>query len=464
VNKRYNRQVEKHIVNQYEVLGKEAMNLPGDIADPKTLRGAYVKHFTDLYDDVYSREGHKIIRDSKLERVGTLFKGVTVGNTWKPDERKKLMIAALVGSYLAMRTDAHLEKYGTCGGGKMCLHFPKLFGDDNNEPYQQDEHLTQNYEGLVMGVLPSFTGGKTDRFHILSPCKTDLVVETHKADEGFCKCEELSLTNEVVYKLQRISCVFKEELRVAPINADGTCPKTYMWKGKEHEIDPKWDDWEIMFPCDVDEDQEECIYKEMHDDPCTDNKYDDGCLKDEYRNCYDKNGDNKCLKDELGECDSDGHCTSAFSAIGSGLNHYYPPVALSIHQDTFPAAVNLKENVNTGLLEPVTICRNSWASDFLGGASGGRDQPCVSVAYDVDSMRGYSKEGFGMNYCAENKAQFRDKLEKTCFWGGMAGAVVVSALSGGVTGTVIVPVAVGSASIACEKLAGQEGKWPHDQY
>jgi hypothetical protein len=417
VNKRYNRQVEKHIVNQYEVLGKEAMNLPGDIADPKTLRGAYVKHFTDLYDDVYSREGHKIIRDSKLERVGTLFKGVTVGNTWKPDERKKLMIAALVGSYLAMRTDAHLEKYGTCGG---------------------DEHLTQNYEGLVMGVLPSFTGGKTDRFHILSPCKTDLVVETHKADEGFCKCEELSLTNEVVYKLQRISCVFKEELRVAPINADG--------------------------PCDVDEDQEECIYKEMHDDPCTDNKYDDGCLKDEYRNCYDKNGDNKCLKDELGECDSDGHCTSAFSAIGSGLNHYYPPVALSIHQDTFPAAVNLKENVNTGLLEPVTICRNSWASDFLGGASGGRDQPCVSVAYDVDSMRGYSKEGFGMNYCAENKAQFRDKLEKTCFWGGMAGAVVVSALSGGVTGTVIVPVAVGSASIACEKLAGQEGKWPHDQY
>ena len=322
MNKRYNRQVEKHIVNQYEVLGKEAMNLPGDIADPNTLRGAYMKHFTDLYDDVYSREGHKIIRDSKLERVGTLFKGVTVGNTWKPDERKKLMIAALVGSYLAMRTDADLEKYGTCGGGKMCLHFPKLFGKDNNEPYQQDEHLTQNYEGLVMGVLPSFTGGEVDRFHIMSPCKTDLVVETHKADEGFCKCEELSLTNEVVYKLQRISCVFKDELRVAPIHADGTCPKTYTREGTEHEIDPKWYDWDIMFPCDVDEDQEECISKEMHDDPCTDDKYDDGCLKDEYRNCYGKDGDDALCLEDQGKCDSDGHCTSTYTALGIGLNHY----------------------------------------------------------------------------------------------------------------------------------------------
>ena len=56
-------------------------------------------------------------------------------------------------------------------------------------------------------------------------------------------------------------------------------------------------------------------------------------------------------------------------------------------------------------------------------------------------MRGYSKDGFGVNYCAENKADFKDKQEKTCFWGGIAGAVAVSAFSGGVTGTVIVPVA-----------------------
>ena len=124
--------------------------------------------------------------------------------------------------------------------------------------------------------------------------------------------------------------------------------------------------------------------------------------------------------------------------------------------------VNMKPHVNVDKSsEPVNICKNSWASEFFGDAVVSDNQPCVSVAYDIASMRGYSVEGFGVNYCAENKAQFRDKLEKTCFWGGMAGAVVVSALSGAVTGTVIVPVAI---SVACEKFTNMGGKWPHDQY
>jgi len=164
--------------------------------------------------------------------------------------------------------DAWADVYNANGRGtKEIMHFPSYFWDDNNKAYELGEAVMSDYKGLVMTKYPD---DKRDRFHIMLPCKTDLVVQAHAAAEGFCKCEELSLTNEVIYKLQRISCVFKDMFRVAPINADGTCPKTYTWEGTEHEIDPKWYDWNIMFPCDVDEDQEECIYRNTHDDPCTD--------------------------------------------------------------------------------------------------------------------------------------------------------------------------------------------------
>jgi hypothetical protein len=400
------------------------------------------------------------------------------------------MIAALVGSYLAMRTDAHLEKYGTCGGGKMCLHFPAIFGDDNNEPYQQDKHLTQNYEGLVMGVLPSFTGGKTDRFHILSPCKADLVVEAHKAGDGFCKCDEFYKHDrtEIVYKLQKVRCVSDQIVKkTVPINADGTCPETYILT-RADKIKMKSDELEETherqntFSCDIsgvayddiNEALEKCKYEFMHRDGCVDNPdtdYDD-CLYTLYRDCYcdptetfpvyegtDSEGDYYCDNDVSGglNCNSDG-------CIGRHNSHYTVP--FSMHQDTFAIPVNAKENVNTGVLEPVTVCTNSWSKDFLTQITGStrRDRPCIAVRYDVDSMRGYSKAGFGVNYCAENSATFIKGLEGTCFWGGMAGAVVVSAFSGGGTAAVIIPVAIGSAGTLCEKITQMKAKWPQNQY
>jgi hypothetical protein len=72
-----------------------------------------------------------------------------------------------------------------------------------------------------------------DRFHILSPCKADLVVEAHKADDGFCKCDEYKHDrNEIVYKLQKVRCVSDQIVkRTVPINADGTCPETYIRTG-----------------------------------------------------------------------------------------------------------------------------------------------------------------------------------------------------------------------------------------
>jgi hypothetical protein len=323
---------------------------------------------------------------------------------------------------------------------KMCLHFPMLFGKDNNEPYEQAEPLTQKYEGLVMGALPALGKDEVDRFHIMSPCKTDLVVEAHKAGDGFCKCEELYQTDKVYYKMQKFMCLAKEKVMAVPINDDGTCPDTYMYEGTEYHI--KIDDTDVYemgeFTCDADEDQEECISRNTHEDPCTNDIYGDGCLKVKYRNCYGSDDEDLCAGSTAG-CDSEGHCVGEYRVAQSLLN-FHPAIAASTHQDTFAVPVNMKPHVNVDKSsEPVTICKNSWGSEFLGD-SAGYNEPCVSVAYDVVSMRGYSKEGFGVNYCGENKAQFNDKLEKTCFWGGMAGAVVVSALSGGVTGTVIVPV------------------------
>jgi hypothetical protein len=348
------------------------------------------------------------------------------------------------------------------------MHFPSFFGEDNNKAYELGEAVMSDYKGLVM---TKYQDDKRDRFHIMSPCKADLVVEAHD-DDGFCKCEELYQTDKVYYKMQKFMCLAKEKVMAVPINADGTCPDTYMYEGTEYHI--KIDDTDVYemgsFTCDADEDQEECISRNTHDDPCTDDddEYGDGCLKVEYRNCYGSNGANKCAgtaADYPGDCDFEGHCVGVYSVLGSAATNIHPAIAASTHQDTFAVPVNMKPHVNVDKSsEPVTICKNSWGSAFLGRANSFDNRPCVSVAYDVVSMRGYSKEGFGVNYCGENKAQFNDKLEKTCFWGGMAGAVVVSALSGGVTGTVIVPVAIGSGSIACEKFANMNGKWPHDQH
>jgi hypothetical protein len=58
--------------------------------------------------------------------------------------------------------------------------------------------------------------------------------------------------------------------------------------------------------------------------------------------------------------------------------------------------------------------------------------------------------GYRPNFCFEDEDQCMDKVEGACFWGGIVGSVAVSALSGGVAGTVIVPVAIGSGSVVCE--------------
>jgi hypothetical protein len=418
----YNKKIDKHAVDIYEDIMKTA-KMPGvaGTGDKSKLAG----YFEDAWADVYNAEGRgtKEIMEGLGTRAETLVRGVSFGGTWKLDTRKKVMVAALVAAHIAMVTDANLEKYATCGSGTMCLHFPRYFGDDNNMAYELGEPVMSDYKGLVMTKYPD---DKRDRFHIMSPCKADLVVEAHD-DDGFCKCEELYEADKVYYKMQKFMCLAEEKVMAVPINADGTCPETYMYKGTEYEISVDTDVYEMgSFTCDADEDQEECIFRNTHDDPCTNDIYGDRCLKIEYRNCYGSDRAKKCAgtaADYSSDCDGEGHCVGVYS-VAQSLSNFHPAIAASTHQDTFAVPVNMKPHVNVDKSsETVNICKNSWASDFL-GKPGEFAEPCVSVAYDVVSMRGYSKEGFGVNYCGENKAQFNDKLEKTCFWGAWQGQLL----------------------------------------
>ena len=141
---------------------KTTNQLPGDVAAGTGARGAYVSHFQDAWADVYNAKGSgtKEIMTGLGTRAETLVRGVPFGKTWKLDKRKKIMVAALVASHIAMKTEADLEKYATCGSGTMCLHFPSFFGDDNNKAYELSDAIMSDYKGLVMAKYP---GDKTDR-------------------------------------------------------------------------------------------------------------------------------------------------------------------------------------------------------------------------------------------------------------------------------------------------------------
>ncbi|MFH1433174.1 MAG: hypothetical protein ABIG84_08230 [archaeon] len=121
----------------------------------------------------------------------------------------------------------------------------------------------------------------------------------------------------------------------------------------------------------------------------------------------------------------------------------------------------LEKNTIDGKSETINECTKSWMDSTFGTAT---KTSCITVNYDTASLAGYSVSGFGKNYCAENKANFADTVAAVCLWGGTAAAVGVTFLSGGTLGTVVLPVVIGSGSVACEKLVNMGSKWPNDQW
>ncbi|RLG15324.1 MAG: hypothetical protein DRN71_01660, partial [Candidatus Nanohalarchaeota archaeon] len=369
----YEKEIDDLAEEIYKDIVHTANQLPGDVAIPTTAKGRLIQYHKEAFDGFYNagsttQKTRELIDEIVFKRALPITKGITIGgsNTWSLDTRKALMMAAIAGAYIAMDTKANLQKYETCGSGGMCLHFPVFFGDDNNLDYGLGEevmkgHLEGGYDGLVMGRLP---GGKTDRLHLISPCKTDLVVEAHKKADGVCKCEEYYPGDKIYYKIRKRSCLVDNNgnrkydggtegyVYTLP---DGTCPifvdSTIVPGAKCTGIVTIIDDIVIPaeipdigpFECErspsesISDALERCTKEQVYDDA--------GVLKSAYR---EGGGDYKW---------------TSGAALAPGCR--VGDIGAIDNPDYLAEPLNVRTNENTGVQETITVCKNSWSLDFL---------------------------------------------------------------------------------------------------
>ena len=271
------------------------------------------------------------------------------------------------------------------------------------------------------------------------------------------KGQEWRRGDKVYFKVKRVSCPAYDVNRIrkrdaitldsAPINPDLTCPSTF--PGLE-DISTVIVDVEILhdkseyIECDPkDGDVYECA-EDFFYEPCKDGEEPDrpdkpGCLHDEYRNCFIS------LSSDSERC----------------IN---PDKFHNRYKNVMAVAVNGPPDTKDGDITPITTCRNSWWGDVVHSTEEKYKHPCITVDIDIDSLRGYSKDGFGYNFCGENKQQFTDKLENACFWGGVTGSTIALLCATSAAGAIVVPTVIDSAAIVCEHFLNEKSKWPHDQY
>lgn len=299
-----------------------------------------------------------------------------------------------------------------------------------------------------------------------------------------------------------------QTFKSVPINADATCPAEIEWTGGERPVEyktnnikthtgvmeeDKYEKGSWTFTCDVEgvpdadimEAVDKCAYDFMHKDGCEDsNPHDenDECLYDLYKECYIHASDplnalavvpavETCeegrnqMSDRALEIATDCQGEVCMGSPGKFGTAWFP-IIFSERQDTFAAPVNVRHNVDPNKPpQVITECTANWGTELMPDDS--QWHPCIVVRYDIDSMRAYSKDGFGPNYCTQNDGNWEDGLQMGCFWGGVVGSIVVTVVAGPgapLMGGVIVPMTVGGAGVACEKLLNMKNKWPHSQY
>ncbi len=494
----------------YKDLMRFVYDLPGDVADDTTARGAFVDMYSRNWKALYdSPDGSTEVMEELGDRGLLLAKGIT---GLPPDEafisitkRKALLGTTLGLTYLGMLNEFSTEKYGTCGTGTLCMHKPRLLGDDiddpasNNFAFDLANSVKSAYSGLVMTKIKGITGSSVMRLNLISPCKTDIVVAPK---EGGCSCENYYGSDEIAYKIDKLKCVvdispYTEpdglvDTRLIdlwgriytepyiPVIAPGVCPNEvtgtfWFFHGPNTAtVDPHdlrhtsvtgtfdvitaVEDWSLRvdplidsydrFSCtpepaeDMYEALERCFDEEIYES--------NGDLKKQFKECYGP--DRPTIKD----CDN---VELSESAQG---NAKYTEDQTPVHLlDARPVPLNLKPNVlDNDRLVPVAECSNSWIPDtFMDSIN----KPCILATVDRSSMESYHDSGFGSNFCLESKDDANDWIEGTCEVGTIIGSGALMFFSFGV-GTPIALFVVGAGGTVCTKLANQAGQWPNNQF
>lgn len=412
------------------------------------------------------------------------------------------MAVTLAVSYLAQKKDANMEKYKSCGQGKVCLHIPtwfllqrEFFSDKGStEAYGDGTDVKKSFNDLVS--LAGFSGGETLRLNLMSPCKADIQVKAGEGDNA-CKCETFYGQDKIWYRFNKINCVLdingdgnrsEGEMSVNLV-APGVCPETYEVKtptsfgpinipqgkypvltetynpldfisgsGKEADYGP-FSDCAVSKNEDVVTTLQKCVDAKTHTGsagcPEKTNDEKDTCLKNEYRECYSSGKTEGCAEKDFG---------------GIKMPYENPfYVKNSKLMDTIPVPLNLLPSVDkTKPAETISVCENSWVASKLHDISldpnkEDYEKKCITVTPDYASMKTYSESGFGTNFCAKSDISVMAKVESACFWGTIAVSFGAEMASMGAA-TPVVLYALGSSGAVCEKLTQMRQKWPNNQF
>ncbi len=495
------RKAEEVTKEAYKDLMRFVYELPGDVADDTTARGAFVSMYSRNWKALYdSEDGSKEVMNELGDRGLLLAKGITglpADEAFIDVTKRKALLGTVLGlSYVAMLVEFSTEKYGTCGTGSLCMHFPRLLGDldditSNNKAFEFEDAVKKTYNDLVMIEVKRLAGTSLMRLALVSPCKTDLTVRT-----GTCECDKFYGADKIAYKLEKIKCVID-------INPDGIVSKKMFKNGVSYEYEPFTTviapgvcpatitgtfTYTLNFKSNLDltlvtatatgtfdvltaVENNDLVSNislpnlpRSSDDILSCTQKSDESVEEALERCFNEkiHDASDKIKEEYLECYGGSNRPTIQNCDGASSKNFYnwnynAPVKIL---DTRAVPLNLKPNIlDNDRLVPISGCTDSWVPDII---STPEKKFCIIVSADKDSMKTYS-DNFGRNFCVESKDDAKDWMEVGCNVGTLIASGAIMYFSAGIA-TPLALYTVGAGGTLCSKVASDAGKWPNDQF